>query len=121
MVIDTSALIAILQREPERAASLSVIERAATRVVSTASAVETSIVVLSRNGEDGVQIMQALTRDLHIKQVAFTADHVDIAIDAFKRFGKGRHPGGTQLRRLFFLCPIQGDERASFIQGRGFF
>ncbi len=97
MVIDTSALLAILQREPEREAFLTCIETAAIRVISAASAVETSMVVLSRSREDGLSILKALLRDLRIEQAPLTAEHVPFAVDAFRRFGKGRHPAGLNF------------------------
>ena len=97
MVIDTSALLAILQREPEREAFLACIETAAIRVISAASVIETSMVVLSRSGEDGLRILEALLRDLRIEQAPLTAGHVSFAVDAFRRFGKGRHPAGLNF------------------------
>jgi ribonuclease VapC len=100
-VIETSALLAILQREPERGAFLAAIETASIRVISTASAVETSMVVLSRSREDGLLILEALLRDLRIEQVSLTPDHVAFAVDAFRRFGKGRHPAGLNLGDCF--------------------
>ncbi len=65
--------------------------------MSAASAVETSIVVLSRGKEEGLAILEALFRDLRIERVSFTSDHATLAIDAFRRFGKGRHPAGLNL------------------------
>lgn len=97
VIIDTSALLAILQREPEREACLARIETAAIRGISAASAIETSMVVLSRSGEDGLRILEALLRDLRIKQAPLTAKHVSFALDAFRRFGKGRHPAGLNF------------------------
>lgn len=101
MVIETSALFAILLREPEREAFLAAIETASIRVISTASAVETSMVVLSRNKEDGLLILEALLRDLQIEQVPLTHDHVAFAVDAFRRFGKGRRRAGLNLGDCF--------------------
>ena len=97
MVVDTSALLAILQREPEREAFLASIEVTTIRVISAASAIETSMVVLSRSGEDGLRILEALLRDLRIEQAPVTAEHVSFAVDAFRRFGKGRHPAGLNF------------------------
>ncbi|MEX6506025.1 type II toxin-antitoxin system VapC family toxin [Jiella sp. M17.18] len=59
MVVDTSALVAILQREPEREAFLCAMATASVRVISTASAVETSMVVLSRSKEEGLHLLGA--------------------------------------------------------------
>ncbi|MDB5481733.1 MAG: PilT protein domain protein [Caulobacteraceae bacterium] len=101
MVIDTSSFLTILQREPERQTFLRAIEQANIRVMSTACVVETSMVVLARKGEEGVYVLQALMRDLHVEQVALTADHAQRAIDAFRRFGKGRHAADLNFGDCF--------------------
>ena len=120
MVIDTSALLAILQREPEREAFLSAIESAGIRVISTASAVETGMVVLARSAEDGLAIIQALMSDLQVEKVAFTADHVEIAIDAFRRFGKGRHPAGLNFGDCFSYALAKSTGEPLLFKGEDF-
>jgi ribonuclease VapC len=55
MVIDTSALVAILQREPERRAFIEAIEAADARLMSVATFVEISIVIEARHGSEGVR------------------------------------------------------------------
>ncbi|MGH6992378.1 MAG: type II toxin-antitoxin system VapC family toxin [Caulobacteraceae bacterium] len=101
MVIDASALLAVLQAEPEREDFLAKIEAAGLRLMSTASTVETSMEVLSRSGEDGLVILNALVRNLRIEQAPFTVEQAAIAVDAFRRFGKGRHPANLNLGDCF--------------------
>jgi len=60
MVIDTSALLAILQDEPERRTFNEAIEAAETRLMSTATLVETSIVIESRYGAEGSRDLDSL-------------------------------------------------------------
>src|SRR5215472_15468079 len=91
MVIDTSAVLAIFRREPERHYFLEAIEEADSVRMSIASLVETSIVIESRYGPQGL-----LDLDRFIAQAGIEVLPVDLrqgqwARMAFSRFGKGRH------------------------------
>src|SRR5512134_2809390 len=55
MVIDTSGLVAILQREPERRAFIEALEAADARLMSVATFVEISIVIEARHGAEGLR------------------------------------------------------------------
>lgn len=97
MVIDSSALLAILLDEPERAALRSAIVGDAVRLASTATLFEASMVTLARLGEPGVAELDALLRVAEVAATPFTAEHGAIALDAFRRFGKGRHRAGLNF------------------------
>lgn len=101
MVIDTSAVIAILQDEPERPQLMDRIVEASTRLISAASAVETSMIVLSRRGQSGLDILRDFLARTQIETVPFSPDHVELAVDAFRRYGKGRHRAGLNLGDCF--------------------
>jgi ribonuclease VapC len=101
MVLDTSALLAILQDEPERRAFNEAIEAADRRVVSTATLVETSIVIESRYGAGGLRDLDALISTAAIDLVPVDAEQAEIARNAFSRFGKGRHPAGLNFGDCF--------------------
>lgn len=89
MVIDSSALIAIMSNEPERRPFEQSIRMAATRLLGAASLVETSIVVLSRRREEGLAVLNEVLADMRVETVPLSADHARLAIDAFRHFGKG--------------------------------
>lgn len=101
MVIDSSALIAIISNEPERAVFEQRMKRAASRLICAATLLEVSIVVLSRRDEDGLAILRELLADMRVETVSLTADHVGLAVDAFRRFGKGRHRAGLNFGDCF--------------------
>src|SRR5215203_833461 len=101
MVIDSSALMAILRREPEERAFRDAIRTAASRLLSASSQVEVGIVALGRKGEAGLEQLEALLEALKLDVVPFSGDHAKLAIDAFRRFGKGRHPAGLNLGDCF--------------------
>jgi ribonuclease VapC len=101
MVIDTSALVAILQDEPERRAFNELIEAAAHRRLSTASFVELSIVVEARRGAEGIRDLDLFLATASIELVALDAAQARLAREGFRRFGKGRHPAGLNLGDCF--------------------
>ena len=97
MVIDSSVLVAILMREAEAAE----LERCALsgtpRLIASPALVETSMVILSRLGEDGLLRLGELGGALEARIVSFEPEHVDAAVDAFRRYGKGRHPAALNF------------------------
>ena len=98
MVIDTSALIAILQDEPERKAFNEAIEAAERCAMSVASFVEASMVVEARYGPDGVRDLDLFIAKAGVELVAVDTDQAHVARTAFRVYGKRRHPAGLQLR-----------------------
>ncbi len=97
MVIDSSALIAILRREPEAAAFRVAILGAAVRLMSAMTKLEASMVAMGRRGLGAIAALDALLAELSIVVVPFDDHHADIARDAFVRYGKGRHPAALNF------------------------
>ena len=101
MVIDSSAVLAILQNEPERRAFNQAIAAAETRLLSAASLVELSIVLEARFGPDGQGDLDLFLSTAQIDIVALDRDQAELARTAFSRYGKGRHPAGLNLGDCF--------------------
>jgi ribonuclease VapC len=101
MVIDTSALVAILRREPERRRFIEAIEAADTRAMSVATFVEISIVVDARHGAEGLRDLDHFLDRAGIELVAVDAEQGITARGAFSRFGKGRHLAGLNYGDCF--------------------
>lgn len=101
MVIDTSALLAILQDEPERRAFNEALEQAASRLVSTASFVETSIVIEARYGANGLRDLDLFLAKAGIELIPVDVEQAEAARRAFSRFGKGRHAAGLNYGDCF--------------------
>jgi ribonuclease VapC len=101
MVIDTSAVLAILQREPERRTYLEAIEAADTLRMSVASYVEGSIVIESRYGPEGLRDFDRLISRAGIELVPVDEEQGQLARSAFSRFGKGRHRAGLNYGDCF--------------------
>ena len=101
MVIDTSALVAILIDEPERRRFTECIEAAASRAVSAATLLETSIVLEARQGSAAVLSLDRLLEVAAVEVVPFDAEQTRLARSAYRRYGKGRHPAGLNLGDCF--------------------
>jgi ribonuclease VapC len=101
MVIDTSALLAILLDEPERRAFNEAIEAAEPRLMSAATFVEASIVIESRFGAEGLRDLDLFVERAGIGLAAVDAEQAHVARRAFSRFGKGRHPAGLNYGDCF--------------------
>ena len=101
MVIDTSALLAILQREPERRGFLEAVAAADSIRMSVASFVESSIVIESRYGAEGLRDLDRFIARADIELIPVDAEQGQLARSAFSRFGKGRHRAGLNYGDCF--------------------
>jgi ribonuclease VapC len=101
IVVDTSALVAILLREPDAARFATALAAASKRVLSAVTRVELSLVMEGRKGEAGREAVDILLRDGDFVIAAVSPEQASIAIEAFRRFGKGRHPAGLNIGDCF--------------------
>jgi ribonuclease VapC len=101
MVIDTSALLAILQDEPERRRFNESIEAADSRVMSVATFVEASILLESRFGAEGLRDLDQFIERAGIELAPVDLEQARVARAAFGRFGKGRHPAALNYGDCF--------------------
>ena len=97
MVIDTSALIAILFDEHEKPAFASAIDAAADPKISAVTRVETAMVCIGRRQSEPVDLIDILG----LKTIDIDRAQADRALDAFIRYGKGRHPARLNLGDCF--------------------
>lgn len=97
MVIDSSALLAILLDEPERTQFVEAIEHDSERFVSAVSVFESSIVLEARGGADSVDDLDQLLGRIEADVRSFAIDDLGGARRAFRSYGKGRHPAGLNF------------------------
>jgi ribonuclease VapC len=111
MVIDTSALLAILLDKDERRSFNEAIEAAGSTIMSVASFVEVSIVIESRFGAEGLQALDLFLDRARIELAVVDVEQGKIARRAFSRFGKGRHPAGLNFGDCFSyaLAVVRGE------------
>ena len=101
IVVDTSALIAILDREPDAAMYAEVIAEADSPLISAATLLELHIVMLNRHGARAGQLVDRLIQDAGFQIEHFTAQHLELARVAYARYGKGRNSAGLNYGDCF--------------------
>ncbi|WP_043341150.1 type II toxin-antitoxin system VapC family toxin [Belnapia moabensis] len=101
MIVDTSALMAILRDEPDAALYGAALTTATTVAISAATLVEATMVAEGRTGQPMEDRLGRLLGQAKAEVVSFTAEHAALAADGWRRFGKGRHPAGLNLGDCF--------------------
>lgn len=118
MVIDSSALLAILGDEPERRSFIEAIESAARRLMSTATFVEVSIIIESRHGAEGLRDLDLFLRKAAIELIPVDSEQAHTARRAFSRFGRGRHPAALNFGDCFsYALSLEAGEPLLFKGG----
>ncbi|KAA2261631.1 type II toxin-antitoxin system VapC family toxin [Solihabitans fulvus] len=97
MIIDTSAIIAIIGREPGYERLEERIAEAVVPKIGAPTQLETGMVLVGRWGARGNTLLARFLQHNGIKTVPFTEAHTEIAVDAFNRFGRGRHPAALNF------------------------
>jgi ribonuclease VapC len=100
--------------EPERERSIWLIEAAPVRRLSAASRVET-LVIEGRKRDAGRELF---LHQAAVEIVPVTLDQAEFACQAFRRYGRGRHPAGPSFGQRVGLCACQDHRRAPAVQGR---
>ena len=111
MVVDTSAVLAILQDEPERRRFNEAVEAADSRLMSVATFVEVSIVIESRFGAEGLHHLDLFVDRAGMELVPVDVEQARVARGAFSRFGKGRHRAALNYGDCFSyaLAQVMGE------------
>ncbi|HET8772402.1 MAG TPA: type II toxin-antitoxin system VapC family toxin [Thermoanaerobaculia bacterium] len=97
MIVDSSAILSILFRESGAEALLSEILDADFVGIGSPTAAETGLVLTSRLKRNATEPLLRLFQDTGIEIVPFTDRHWQRAVDAYERFGKGRHPAALNF------------------------
>jgi ribonuclease VapC len=120
MVIDTSAIVAVLLNEATAARIAQLIEASSPRLLSAANLLETSIVIESRKGETGGRELDLLLYRARIDIVPLDQDQAEIARIAWRRFGKGRHPAALNYGDCFAYALAKSRRLPLLYQGNDF-
>ena len=120
MVLDTSALLALLLDEPEAEACRLAVEEDETRLVSAATWLETAVVIEARKGDAGGRELDVLVHQAQIAIVPVEAEHVIEARRAYRRFGKGRHAAGLNFGDLFAYALARAVDQPLLFKGADF-
>lgn len=119
MVVDTSALVAILLGEPDAERFARALGGAPVRLLSAVTRVELSFVIEGRKGETGRADLDLL-RDGGFEIVSVTPQQAEIAVDAFRRFGRGRHRAGLNVGDCFAYALAAATDHELLFKGNDF-
>jgi ribonuclease VapC len=120
MVIDSSAIIAVLENEPSADQIAEAMHSAPAILLSAANLVETSIVIERRNGDTGGRELDLLIYRTEMEIVPVDQDQAEIARTAWRRFGKGRHPAGLNYGDCFAYALAKSRQLPLLFVGRDF-
>lgn len=111
MILDTSAIAAILFGESERDLFIDAIEADPVRLISSVNALESAIVIEARKREQGGRELDLMFHKAKVSVVPFTAEHMEEARIAWRIYGKGNHPAGLNFCDCcaYALAKLSGD------------
>ena len=120
MVVDTSAVLALLLDEPEAEIFRVAIEDDETRLVSAATLLETALVIEARKGEAGGRELDLLVHKAAIAVVPLDEEQVSEARRAWRRFGRGRHAAALNFGDLFAYALARTSGEPLLFKGEDF-
>jgi ribonuclease VapC len=120
MVVDTSALLAMLFAEPERDVLMDRLADAEDPVISAATLLEASIVMRARTGEEGIADLDRLLEAAAVRCVAVDRAQALLARDGLARFGKGQAPAGLNYGDCFAYALAKALDRPLLFKGDDF-
>ena len=97
MVVDTSAVIAILFNEPETESFVRALADDSKKMISAFNALESAIVIEAKKGEAGGRELDLLLHRARIEIISLNSDQVELALTAWRKYGKGNHPAGLNI------------------------
>ncbi|RSM46678.1 PIN domain-containing protein [Amycolatopsis balhimycina DSM 5908] len=97
MIIDSSAVVAIIRQEPDHVLLEERLAEADEVRIGAPTLVEVGVVLTARLGGRGRLVLARFLQDNHIQTVPFTEEHAEMAIDAFSQYGKGHHPAKLNM------------------------
>ncbi len=120
MIVDTSAVIAILFNEDDAAIYANAMTRSESCRMSAATFLETAIVVEAQTSKSGSRQLDAFMRRAGVAIEPFTEEQAHIARQAFIDFGKGRHPAGLNYGDCFSYALSKATREPLLCKGKDF-
>jgi ribonuclease VapC len=120
MVIDTSAILAILFDEPAAARIERAIEADLVRLMPAPSFLEAAIVAEARYGDPGGRELDLLVHKAQIQIVPFDAAQSEVARRAFRAYGRGHHPAKLNFGDCFAYALAKTSGEALLFTGSDF-
>lgn len=97
MTVDASAVLAILLGEPDCERYARALVADGKRLMGVVSGLEAAVVIESKRGPAGARELDLLLHHARIEVAGMNAEQLELAREAYRRYGKGRHPAGLNL------------------------
>jgi ribonuclease VapC len=97
MIIDSSAVLAVIGKEPGYERIIHELAGSQETWIGAPTRLEAGIELIARLGPRGKTVLARFLQENAIKTVSFDEEHAPAALDAYSRFGKGRHPAGLNF------------------------
>jgi ribonuclease VapC len=111
MIIDSSAILAVIGKEPGYERIVHELAGSPRTRIGAPTRLETGIVLTARFGPRGKTALARFLQENSIETVAFDQDHASVALDAYSRFGKDRHPAALNFGDCctYAVASVAGD------------
>lgn len=120
MILDTSAILALIFGEPDRDEFISKVGRASSVGVGAPTLVESAIVLAARLGEEGPRHLERLVERAGVVVIPFESSHWAIAAEAWLRYGRGRHPAALNFGDCLAYATARLADRPLLCKGDDF-
>jgi len=120
MVIDTSALIAILFGEKEAMSFIQALSDDPRKLISAYNQLEAAIVVEAKKGESGGRELDLILHRAQVEVIAMNSEQAEIARAAWRKFGKGNHPAGLNIGDCCAYALAKYSEEPLLFKGKDF-
>jgi ribonuclease VapC len=120
MIVDTSAAVAIILREPNFEALVRRLVMETEVGMGTPSLAECGIVLASRPHPDWRKLIDEFKARFELDDIPFSSDHWVIAVEAYEQFGKGRHPARLNFGDCLSYAVARVENRPLLFVGNDF-
>ena len=120
MIIDSSAIVAIVLREPGWERLVDRIGSQDTCAMGAPTLVETGLVLTAKMGKKASSVLSRLLQESGITTIPFAEEHWQVAVEAYARFGKGRHAAGLNFGDCLTYAVARLAERPLLFVGDDF-
>ena len=120
MIVDSSAILAILLSEPEARRIAQAIAASVRPRLPASCYLEVSITLLARHRDEGLRELDLLIAAAEMEIASFAESQAKLARDAFRHFGKGRHPAGLNFGDCFAYALAKATGEPLLFKGEDF-
>jgi ribonuclease VapC len=120
VIVDSSAVVAVLLQEPRQAELATKLEEADLVAIGAPTLFETGMVMIGAMGERGRGLTAQFLESFEVEVIPFGESHWQVAVEVFSRYGKGRHPAALNYGDCMTYAAAQIAEKPLLYIGNDF-